>query len=129
MVLPHYTFRGDGDASILSDDVDMTDNQALSPRKTDLLETFFKRYDWRLPLDLTPSDSAFRILARSHKRRIDEFVSISRVLWAAVPRDITVDHIRIKGANGDLLLDPSKSITKKNRISLGLANRSVVSLR
>ena len=75
---------------------------------------FFKRYDWRLPLDLTPSDSTFQIIARAHKRRSAEFIPLSRVTSAADIRDVQVDHIRIKGTNGDLLLDPSKTLSKKN---------------
>ena len=84
------------------------------PKKSELLEPFFQRYDWRLPIDLTPSDATFQILARAHKRRSAEFIPLSRVSSAAETRDVVVGHIRIKGANGDLLLDPSKSLTKRN---------------
>ena len=93
---------------------DLTNNQTLLAKKVDLLEVFFNRYDWRLPLDLTPSDSTFQIVARVRKRRSAEFIPLSRVTSAADIRDVQVDHVRIKGTNGDLLLDPSKTLSKKN---------------
>ena len=33
LIVSHYTFRGNANTSILSDDVDMADNQALSPQR------------------------------------------------------------------------------------------------
>ena len=96
------------------DDSDMTNTQVLATKKTDLLEEFFSRYDWRLPLDLTPSEATFQILARVHSRRSLEFIPLSRVSSAADTRDVTVDHVRIKGTNGDLLIDPARSLNKRN---------------
>ena len=92
----------------------MTNNQTLSARKVELLQVFFQRYDWRLPLELTPSDSTFQVVARVRKRRSAEFIPLSRVSSAADIRDVQVGHIRIKGTNGDLLLDPSKTLSKKS---------------
>ena len=83
-------------------------------KKVELLEALSQRYDWRLPLELAPSASTFQIIARAHKRRSAEFIPLSRVASAADIRDAQVGHIRIKGAYGDLLLDPSKAISKKN---------------
>ena len=102
------------DPQKVSDEAETSDTQALASKKCELLETFFKRYDWRLPLDLTPSDSTFQIIARVRKRKSTEFIPLSRVTSAAETRDITVEHVRIKGTNGDLLIDPSRGISKKN---------------
>ena len=92
----------------------MTDTQTILAKKTDLLEEFFKRYDFRLPLELTPSDATLTVIARAHKRKSAEFIPLSRVASASDNREIQTDPIRIKGTNGDLLLDPSKTLTRKN---------------
>ena len=93
---------------------DVTDTQTILANKTSLLEEFFKRYDFRLPIDLTPSDSTLTMVARAHNRRSPEFIPLSRVTCAAETRDIQTDPIRIKGTNGDLLLGPSKTMSKKS---------------
>ena len=59
---------------------------------------------------MTPIDSTFQIIARAHKRRSAEFIPLSRVDSAADIRDVQVGHIRIQGANGDLLLCPSGTL-------------------
>ena len=47
------------------------------------------------------------------KHRSAEFIPLSRATSFAENKDVRVDHIRIKGTNGDLLLDPSKSLSRK----------------
>ena len=74
---------------------------------------FFARYAWRLPIELTPSDQTLDILIRVHKYRSAEFIPLSRVASLAENIDAQVDHIRIKGTNGDLLLGPSKSLSRR----------------
>ena len=92
----------------------MADDQALPTKKYELLETLARRYDFRTPLDLTPSDAAFQIIARVRKRRSAEFVALSRAMGHADSRDVQVDHVRIRGANGDLILSPSRALSGRN---------------
>ena len=89
---------------------DVTDFQTIIAKKPELLETFFQRYDWRLPLDLTPRDPTFQLVSRVCKRRSGEFTPLSSsITSAAESRDVQIDPVRIKGANGELILGPSKS--------------------
>ena len=67
-----------------------------------------------LPVVLTPSDHTLTLIARAHRLKSIDFIPLSRATSSADAKDVRVDHIRIKGANGDLLLDPSKSLTRKN---------------
>ena len=84
-------------------------------------------YDWRLPIDHTPSGGTFRIFAPARKRRSAEFIPPSRVFRAAETRDVMVGRVQIKGTNGDFHLDPSKSRTnsmcefRKNNESFNFA--------
>ena len=66
-------------------------------------------YDWRLLLELGPADSALQITHPARNRRCAEFTPLIRVAGVSDIRDIAVRHIRIKGANGDLL-GPSQSL-------------------
>ena len=97
-----------------------SDNQALCAQKGELLEEFFRRYDWRLPVELTPSDTTFALVARARKKRSAEFIPLSRVASLIEARDTHGDHVRIKGAHGDLIFDPSRSLTKKIMILINL---------
>ena len=83
-------------------------------QRGELLEEFYRRYDWRLPVELTPSDSTFTLVARAHKKKSAEFIPLSRVTSLVDTKDTHGEHVRIKGTNGDLIFDPSKSLTKKN---------------
>ena len=62
---------------------DFPNNQTLSAKKVELLGVFFWRYDWGVPLELAPSDSTFQIIARARRRRIAEFIPLSRANSAA----------------------------------------------
>ena len=87
-------------------DTETLGNKALIVRKTELLQVFFERYDWRLPIELTPSDLTFGLIARSRKRKSAEFTPLSRVDSVTENKDAGTDRIRIKGASGDLLFGP-----------------------
>ena len=94
----------------------LNDSQVVS-EKSELLEIFFFPYDWRLPAELTLSDQTLTLVARAHRLKSIEFnptPPLSRVASLADAKDVHVEHIRIKGTNGDLLLGPSKSLTRGN---------------
>ena len=90
------------------------DNQTAGCKKSDLLEIFFKKYGYRLPIETTPSDNTFSLVARARKNKSCEFSPLTRVTSAADARDIGMDHVRIKGNNGDFLFDPTRSLTRRN---------------
>ena len=90
------------------------DNQALCETKTELLNVFFQRYDWRLPVELTTSDQSFILVVRSHRGNSSEFTPLSRVASMVDVKDTSGEHGRIKGTNGDLISDPTKSLTRRN---------------
>ena len=93
----------------------LADSQVTIPKRSELLEQFYMMYSWRLPMELTPIDQTLAIVARVRKYKSTEFIPISRVKSLADNnKDVHVVHIRIKGANGDLLLDPSKSLSRRN---------------
>ena len=92
----------------------MADAQVLGARETSLLEGFFIGYDWRFPLGLTPSEATFQILARVRNRRSTEFIPLIRATSAADTRGVTAEHVRNKGENGDLLIDPARPQNKRN---------------
>ena len=92
----------------------MANNQALASKKSDLLQVFFNRFDWRSPLDLAPVDSTFQILARVRARRSTEITPLNRLTSAADTRDVATDHVRIKGTNGDLAIGPARTSNKRN---------------
>ena len=93
---------------------DLADNQTPSTEKAELLETSPQWYDWGRPIGPTPSGDAFHISDRAHKRRSAEFTPPIRVASAADVRDVAVDHVMIKGGNGDLLSGHSRSLAKRN---------------
>ena len=63
---------------------------------------------------MTPSDQTFILIARARKKRSAEFIPLSRVASISDNKDVLGEHVRIKGTNGDLLIDPSKSLNRKN---------------
>ena len=65
-------------------------------------------------MELSPSDQTLAIVARVRKHLSAEFIPLSRATSLADNKDVHVDHIRVKGANGDLLLGPSKSLSRRN---------------
>ena len=96
------------------DTASMTDAQVPQLKRSEPSEQFFARYSWRLPIELTPSGQTLGVVGRARKHRSSEFAPLSRVMSLADNKDVHVDHIRIKWTNGDLLLDPSKSLSRRN---------------
>ena len=101
------------------------DNQALCAKKAELLNVFFKRYDWRLPVELTPSDHTFTLIARARRKRSAEFIPLSRVASLVDVKGTNEAHVRIKGTNGDLFFDPTRSLTRKIWILINHTNRLI----
>ena len=63
---------------------------------------------------MAPSGETFQILARVRSRGGTEFTPLSRVASAADTRDVTTEHVRVNWTNGDLLIDPGRSLNKRN---------------
>ena len=78
-------------------------NQARCAKKTELLTLFPRRYDWRFPIDLTPSGHAFILIVRARKKRGTELIPLSRFANVVDTKDNSAEHVRIKGTNGDLI--------------------------
>ena len=97
-----------------SDEAGAAETQTPGYKKSDLLGIFFEKYGFRLPIETTPGESTFALVTRSHKNKSCEFIPLSRVTSAVDARDVGVDHVRINGTNGDLLFDPTRSITRRN---------------
>ena len=86
--------------------------------KAGLRNTLSERYDWRIPIELTHGDQSFTLIARSHKRKSAEFIPPIRVASLADTRGVNPENIRIRGASGDLLFDPARTISRKTRIPI-----------
>ena len=83
----------------------LADSQVPQFKRSDLLGQFFVRCGWRLPIKLPPIDQTLGIVSRVRKHRSTEFIPLIRATSLADNKDVHVDHIRINGADGDLLLD------------------------
>ena len=98
-----------------TDEAGAGESQALGVKKAELLELFNQKYGYRLPIELIPGESTFALLVRAHKAKSCEFIPLSRVSSASDTRgELAVEHVRIKGTNGDLLFDPSRSLSRRN---------------
>ena len=95
------------------DEAGTLDNQTQGYKKSELLDIFFKKHGFRVPIETTPSESTLAFVARAHKLKSCEFLPLGRVTSATDTRDVGVDHVRIKEANGDFLLGPSRSLTRR----------------
>ena len=94
---------------------DAGESQALGAKKAELFELFNQKYGYRLPIELIPGESTFSLLVRAHKAKSCEFIPLSRVSSASDGRsELSVEHVRIRGTNGDLLFDPTRSLTRRN---------------
>ena len=71
-------------------------------------------YYWRLPVELTPIDRTLDIVSRAHRRRRSAFLTLSRASSLDGNKDAPVDHISLRFSNGDPLLDPPESLSRRN---------------
>ena len=91
------------------------DKQALGTRKNEPLEIFSRKRGYLLPIELIPIDNAFSIVSRARKNRRFELTPLGRGSSASDSRgDLGIEHVRIRGANGDLLFGPTRSLSRRN---------------
>ena len=96
-----------------SDETEAID-QAARAYKTELPDASYEKRDWRIPIELTPIDQTFTLIARSHKRKSAEFIPLIRVASLSDTKDVNPEHIRIRWTSGDFVLVPPRTTARKN---------------
>ena len=91
-----------------------TDLPATQNRRVELLNKFFERYNFQIPLENQPSDPALLLVIKAHQRKSCEFIPLSKITNAVDGRDLKIDNTRVK-LNAELTLD--LGTTSKKRTS------------